>query len=402
MPSSWSPGQPLDFLPHSELKPMIEHLQKEGYTVLGPGLVDGVVSLRTLRTVDDLARGLRDEQSPGRYRVRSADGPDARSPAADPDLYFQHVVGPDSLKRWFFPPSQLLFKLHVEGSHFAVDEGPPAPPQLAFLGVRPCEIAALAIQDRVFGAHDPQTFRCETNPYYTQARRSAFLIAVNCTRPGGNCFCASMGTGPAVERGFDLAMTELRSGFVVETGSPRGAELIRKLAVREPSPAELELAELRLAQARNSMGRRMDTEGLAGALENSIEHPHWDEVAKRCLGCGNCTMVCPTCSCSSMVDSSDLDGRGAARWRVWESCFTHQFTYLTGGPHRTSIRARYRHRVRHKLSTWLEQYGGGFACVGCGRCITWCPVGIDITEEVAAIRQHRPKPVETVTKGVHP
>lgn len=391
MASNFLPGQQLDFLPKSGLAPMIEHLRKEGYTVLGPGLADGVVSLRTLRTVGDLARGLRDEQSPGRYRIQKG----------DPDLYFQHVVGPDSPKRWLFPPSQFLFGLRVEEARFVVEEGPPEPPKLAFLGVRPCEIAAMAIQDRVFGAHDPRTFRCESNPYYTQARQNALIIAVNCTQPGGNCFCASMGTGPAVEKGFDLAMTELKAGFVVEVGSPRGAELIRQLPVREPSSAELELAELRLAQARNSMGRQMDTEGLAEALEISIEHPHWDDVAKRCLGCGNCTMVCPTCSCSSMVDSSDLSGQHSSRLRIWESCFTHQFTYTTAGPHRTTIRARYRHRVRHKLSTWLEQYGGGFACVGCGRCITWCPAGIDITEEVAAIRHHRPKPVETVGKGVH-
>jgi ferredoxin len=181
-------------------------------------------------------------------------------------------------------------------------------------------------------------------------------------------------------------MTELRAGFVVTIGTSRGRDLLQKLGLREPSPAELELAELRLEQARNSMRRRMETEGVAELLERGIEHPHWGDVAKRCLGCGNCTMVCPTCTCSSMVDSNDLTGPGSARTRVWESCFAHQFSYTTSGPVRHSIRARYRHRVRHKLSTWHEQYGG-LACVGCGRCITWCPVGIDITEEVAAIRE---------------
>jgi sulfhydrogenase subunit beta (sulfur reductase) len=394
MPSTWSPGQQLDFLPKSELGPMIEALQKEGYTVLGPVHADGVLSLRPINAAGDLARGVCDEQSPGRYRVVEG----------DPDLYFQHVVGPHSPKRYLFPPTQFLFGLHVEGTRFVVDQGPPEPPKLAFLGVRSCELAAMDIQDCIFGAHDPRTFRCESNPYYTQTRQNALIIAVNCTKPGGNCFCASMGTGPVAQKGFDLAMTELRAGFVVEVGSPRGAALIRKLAVREPSPAELELAELRLAQAKTSMGREMDTEGLAEALEYSIEHPHWAEVAKRCLGCGNCTMVCPTCSCSSMRDSSDVNGQNTARQRDWESCFTHQFSYTTGGTHRTSIRARYRHRVRHKLSTWGDQHGGGYACVGCGRCITWCPVGIDITEEVAAIRYDHPRPAEPVSaparKGV--
>ncbi|GMV96525.1 MAG: 4Fe-4S ferredoxin [Phycisphaerae bacterium] len=375
MPPAWSAGKRRDYLPKSELGALIDVLQKEGYTIVGPTVVDGVVSLRPVRSLEDLARGLQDEQGPGTYRTREA----------DPDLYFQHVVGPDGPKRYLFPPTQTLFGLHVEGRRFVVDAGPPEPPKLAFLGVRPCELAAMAVQDRVFGASDPRTFRCESNPYYSQVREAALVIAVNCTRPGGNCFCASMGTGPVASEGFDLAMTELRAGFVVEVGSPRGAELVRKLKVREPTAAELELAELRLAQAAAGMGKKLDTSGLPELLEAAVEHPHWDDVGKRCLGCGNCTMVCPTCSCGSILDSTDLPARTATRTRQWESCFTHQFTYTTSGPVRTTIRARYRHWLRHKLSTWLAQYGT-MGCVGCGRCVTWCPVGIDLTQEVAAIR----------------
>jgi sulfhydrogenase subunit beta (sulfur reductase) len=385
MATDWSPGKQLDFLPRSELGLLIEALYKEGYTVLAPGLLDGVVTLRPVRGVGDLARGYKDEQGPGHYRVVEGDS----------ELYFQCNVGPDSPKRHLFPPTQRLFGLHLEGKRFVVDEGSPEPPKLAFLGLRPCEIAAMAVQDNVFGAGDSPAYRCEKNPYYTQARREAIVIAMNCTRPGANCFCVSMKTGPVAENGYDLAMTELRAGFVVKVGTHRGGDLLRKLAVREPSSAELELADVRLEQARNSMGRKMETKGLAEALEYAIEHPHWAEVGKRCLGCGSCTMVCPTCSCSSMRDSSDLHGEHTARSRDWESCFTHQFSYTTSGPHRSSIRARYRHRIRHKLSTFVEQYGEGYACVGCGRCITWCPVGIDITDEVAAIRYDRPVTAET-------
>lgn len=384
MPTSRSSADQRRYLPKPDLEALIQLLRQEGYTVMGPQLVDGVVSLRPIETLDDLPCGITDEQEGGHYRTRES----------DPDLYFQYTLGPESPKRSLFPPVQTLFALHIEGGRFVLDEGPPAPPKLAFLGVRPCELAAITIHDRVFGTHDPGTFRCESNPYYALTRQAALFIAVNCTRPGRTCFCMSMGTGPVATAGHDLALTELRAGFVVQVGSPRGAELLAKLPVREASPAELELAELRLEQARSKMCRELDTTGLAESLERGTEHPHWDEVARKCLGCGNCTMVCPTCFCASVTDTNDLTGKVATRNRRWESCFTHQFSYTTAGPVRSTIRARYRHWLRHKLSTWHEQFGC-CGCVGCGRCITWCPVGIDLTREVRMIRDGQQASSET-------
>ncbi len=364
------------YLEKPGLEALIAILREQGYTVLGPTLVDGVVSQRPIESAQQLARGIGDDQNAGHYRL--AEG--------DPELFFQHGLGPDGAKRAFFPPVQTLFSLHVDGIRFVLDEGPPEAPKLAFLGIRPCELAAIAILDRVFGTHDPGKFRCESNPYYSQARQAAMFIAVNCTKPSGTCFCDSMGTGPVAESGFDLALTELRAGFVVEVGSPRGAELVGRLPVRPASSAELELAELRLEQSRTQMGRQLETNGLAEALQRGIESPVWAEISKNCLACGNCTMVCPTCFCASIVDSNDLPGKVATRSRRWESCFTHQFSYTTAGPVRSTIRARHRHHLMHKLSTWDEQFGVK-GCVGCGRCITWCPVGLDITAEAARVRK---------------
>ncbi len=384
------PGQ-REYLPKTEFDRLIAKLRQDGRTVLGPTLIDGVVCLRPVRSAADLARGVQDEQNAGRYRT--AEG--------DPDLYFQYVVGPDGPKRYLFPAVQRLFSLHVKDGQFVLDEAPPPAPKLAILGVRPCELAAMAVQDRVFGSPDNGHFRCELNAYYKQARQDATIVAVNCTRPGGTCFCASMGTGPRATTGFDLAVTELRRGFVIEVGSPRGAEVLEDLPVREPSAAELELEEARLEQAQARMGRHLNTEGLPEALSHNVEDPAWDAAAKRCLGCGNCTMVCPTCFCSTVVDSSSLDGGTVSRTRFWESCYTHQFSYTTAGPVRSSIRARYRHWLRHKLCTWHEQFGTS-GCVGCGRCITWCPAGIDLTKEVAAIRdsQHSPGASIAVEQGM--
>jgi ferredoxin len=369
---------PVHFLPRESLGALVAHLRAQGYSVIAPVAVDGVVQMRAITRETELAHGLRDEQDGGKYRLVPG----------DPSLAFEHVVGPDSPKRHLFPPVQRLLRIHVHGEAFVMDAGPPQVPKLAFLGVRPCDLSAMAIQDKVFGADDPGTRRCEAEAWYTEARRQALVIVVNCTSPGGTCFCASMGTGPAAESGFDLAMTELRSGFVVQVGSERGQAVLSPLPVRAPTAAELELVELKLHRARERMGRQLDTTGLRELLNESVEHPQWEQVASRCLGCGNCTMVCPTCFCSTVTDTTDLGGRSITRSRQWESCFTHQFSYTTAGPVRSTIKGRYRHWIRHKLSTWFDQFGSS-GCVGCGRCITWCPVGIDITREARQVRTNR-------------
>jgi sulfhydrogenase subunit beta (sulfur reductase) len=364
------------FLEKPGLASLVQELRTQGYTVLAPAARDGVILLRPVREAAEIARGLRDEQEGGHYRLVGG----------DPDLYFEYVVGPDGPKRHLFPPEQRLLAMHVEGQAFVLDAGPTQPPKLAFVGIRPCDLAAMQTQDRVFGADEPTPpFRCEAETGYRQARAAALTIVVNCTHPGGTCFCASMGTGPEAHTGFDLALTELRGGFVVHVGTPQGAELAQRLPARALSSAECELGEMRMEQARTRMGRRLEATGLRELLDAAVDHPQWDDVAKRCLSCGNCTLVCPTCFCSSLTDGSGLTGGSAWRTRLWESCHTLQFTYTTAGAVRNTIRARYRHWLRHKLATWWEQFGTS-GCVGCGRCITWCPVGIDLTREVAAIR----------------
>jgi len=371
---------PPRFLPRTAFSDLVGALFSRGYTVIAPTVRDGTISYRPITAVEQMAHGLSDKQDAGIYRLAPG----------DPDLMFEAAVGFDGPKRYLFPPSQRLYQFHIEKEQFVLDAGPPQVPKLAFLGVRPCDLAAIRTQDRVFGAGDPQTLRCESDNYYLEARRQALLVAINCTHPGGTCFCASMGAGPEALGDFDLALTELRGGFLISSGSPEGVEIAAGLPTREPSSAELELAELKIKGAREHMGRKLDTRDLKKILDESLEHPQYEDAAKRCLSCGNCTLVCPTCFCATVTDSTDLDGGQpgggkATRSRHWESCYTHQFTYTTAGPVRNTIRGRYRHWLRHKLCTWFDQFGES-GCVGCGRCITWCPVGIDLTAEAARIR----------------
>jgi formate hydrogenlyase subunit 6/NADH:ubiquinone oxidoreductase subunit I len=259
---------------------------------------------------------------------------------------------------------------------------------MAFFGVRACELHAMAIQDKVF--HNDSF----TDTFYQARRESVFLVAVNCAQAGGTCFCVSMQTGPQATGGFDLALTEVlpevpnaeRHFFVVEIGTERGAEVMSAVPQQPTQAAEQQAAAQRVAEAAAQMGRTMETEGIKELLYRNLDHPRWDEVASRCLTCANCTMVCPTCFCTTVEDVTDLTGAHAERWRRWDSCFTLDFSYLHGGSVRSSTKARYRQWLTHKLASWIDQFGTS-GCVGCGRCITWCPVGIDLTEEVRAMRE---------------
>ncbi|HEY6552989.1 MAG TPA: 4Fe-4S dicluster domain-containing protein [Vicinamibacteria bacterium] len=343
------------------------------YDVIGPVVRDGAVVYDSVTTVDDLPRGIHDEQGTGRYRLSQGDD----------EAWFGYVVGPHSWKRFLHPPVLTLWRAERRDRGFEITA--PAEPTRphAFLGVRACELAAIAVLDRVLlgGAY--------IDPSYRARREAALLVAVNCGRAGANCFCASMQTGPRARTGFDLVLTEILEGehrILVEVGSERGLALIEASSARPATPRDQDEAENALAAVPPQMGKRLETDGLQELLYRHYESPQWDQVAKRCLACANCTMVCPTCFCMSVEDATDLAGKEATRTRRSDSCFTTEFSYIHGGSVRTSTGARYRQWITHKLATWQDQYGSS-GCVGCGRCITWCPVGIDLTEEVRALRE---------------
>jgi sulfhydrogenase subunit beta (sulfur reductase) len=359
------------------LQALIVGLADRGYQVLGPTVRDGAILYDTVAQVGDLPAGWTDRQEAGRYSLqRREDG-----------ALFGFTVGPQSWKHFLHPPVETLWTARQTKDGVAIAAKREEPSRFAFLGVRACELNAIRIQDRVF---------CE-GPYpdvpYELRRRDAFIVAVNCGQAGGTCFCVSMRTGPKVDAGFDLALTELiderEHVFLVEAGSDIGGEVLGGLPRRPPTQAELAMAEAVVTRTSQQMGRSLETEGLKELLQQNPNHPRWDDVAERCLTCGNCTMVCPTCFCTTVEDHSDLAGASAERVRLWDSCFTMDFSYIHGGSVRKGSRARYRQWMTHKLASWIDQFGTS-GCVGCGRCITWCPVGIDITAEAAAMRATAP------------
>ena len=363
------------------LEALIASLAAAGYRVCGPTVRDGAIVYDDIVGVADLPAGWTDEQEAATYRLKRRDD----------DALFGYVVGPHSWKKYLHPPRRTLWRVDrdADGMSFAADEEPA--PRVAFIGVRSCELAAIAIQDRVL--IDGQY----TNPDYRARRENAFIVAVNCGEAGGTCFCVSMETGPRAKSGFDLSLTEIVSDgervYLAETGSDDGHAVLAALPSRPTRPGDHAVADAAIASAAADMGRTLDTGGIRDLLLANLEHPRWDDVAARCLSCANCTMVCPTCFCTSTEDGSDLAGASAERSERWDSCFTMDFSYIHGGSVRASPKSRYRQWMTHKLATWWDQFDTS-GCVGCGRCITWCPVGIDITEEARAIRSE-PAPEAT-------
>jgi ferredoxin len=359
-------------MPADGLDELVAALWQRGYRVIGPRIRDGAVVYEELAAAADLPIGWGDEQGPGEYRLVRRDD----------EARFGYAVGPHSWKQFLQPPHVRLWRARQDGRELTTveDDGPEKP--FAFFGVRSCDRHAIAIQDRVLlGGKFPDTD-------YAARREGAFVVAVDCADPAGTCFCVSMDTGPGADENFDLALTELLDGehrFLVRVGSNRGADVMSDIATTSAHAEELASRERIVGAAAQRMGRELDTTGLRELLQDSLEHPRWDEVAERCLTCGNCTMVCPTCFCTTVEDVTDLTGQEAERWRSWDTCFSLDHSHVHGGSIRAAGRSRYRQWLTHKLSTWWDQFGTS-GCVGCGRCIAWCPVGIDITEEAAALR----------------
>lgn len=365
---------------------LLEVLKRRGYQILGPRVKQGAMVYDVLQSVNELPLGVTDVQEAGSCRLLHGSH----------GAFFACRLGMNSWKQFLHPSDVVLCSVVKTNQGLeAVPSSEDAPP-LAFMGVRPCELHAISVQDKILLQEEhPDTV-------YRARREKAFLVAVNCTEPGGTCFCTSMNTGPQATSGFDLALTEMLDRghhyFLVEAGSSRGAEVLQHIPHGIAGHNAVSLVDRLIADAARRMGRGLDTTGIQELFYERVEHPHWERVASRCLACGNCTLVCPTCFCTTVEEETALGGNVAQRRRKWDSCFSMEFSYIHKGPVRSSASARYRHWITHKFATWIEQFGSS-GCVGCGRCITWCPVGIDVTEEIRRLREETVRVAEEMETG---
>ena len=361
-------GNP-QFLPREDFSQLLDALTAAGFCCIGPTVRDGAIVYEPIASVADLPLGVRDDQQPGRYRLGENSG----------GRYFAWANGPQALKPLTFKPRELLWTSE-RGADGAIrfTEATSEAQQLAVIGVRACDLAALYLHDKHFlHGHHP-------DPSYTTQRERLFLVAVHCTHPSSNCFCVSTGDGPRAGYGYDLALSELDEGFLVEAKSRRAGEILAQVPLRDAEPGQIEAAEEELNAGAKRQTKNLPSRNLRDVLFARLEHPRWREVAERCLACGNCTQVCPTCFCHKETEQPNLEGTRSEHGREWDSCFTQGHSYIHGITLRPDTHTRYRQWLTHKLGGWHEQFGRS-GCVGCGRCITWCPVGIDLTEEVAVI-----------------
>jgi ferredoxin len=356
-----------------DLRALFEAIQRAGYRMAGPRFRDSAIVFDFLECFEDLPFGFEDSQVPGSYRLKA--GANA--------FYFAYSVGPQSLKSILYPSRRKLFRGDcVEGRwKFAEENGPDSP--LALFGIRSCDLRALHELDKVFqGRH-------AMDAHYARQRQDLLLVSASCLRPSDLCFCTSMGHGPMATEGFDINLTEYDSDqghqFLARAGTPRGHDFLQSIGLCCADDLAMNEEKKVEQRARESIKKTLPTAGLPDFLKNNLDHPQWDDVARRCLSCGNCTMVCPTCFCSTVDDITDLQGQHTERWLRWDSCFNFDFSFIHGGAVRSTTRSRYRQWLTHKLATWHDQFQSS-GCVGCGRCIAWCPVAIDLTEEVKSMK----------------
>jgi sulfhydrogenase subunit beta (sulfur reductase) len=284
----------------------------------------------------------------------------------------------ESPKSVLFPQRETLFQYRTERGKAEVDVPPSAAKGRVLFGIRPCDARGLLLLDKVFGGD------CR-DPYYTDKRDDTVVVSLGCDDPNPSCFCLSMGGGPCSAEGSDVLLLDLGDRYVAEAVSEKGAAFLRDQAFEESDENTLALAEKVRRKSEASMKRVAIRENLEKELKRLFNDPVWKDLTETCLGCGICTYLCPTCHCFDLCD--EAAGQTGERIRVWDSCQFPLFTLQASGFNpRPSVKERFRQRIMHKFS-YLPETQAMLGCVGCGRCVTECPVNLDIREVVTSLSE---------------
>ena len=333
-------------LPKERIKPFVEKLLQD-YEVLGPMETAGFASFGRI-------------MSPGELKLN----------------YQNSKKAP---KEAFFPQWEMMFRYRSTGQSVEVKSAEDTGRRRILFGIRPCDIRAALLLDLVFDSPDSK------DPYYINKRKGAIVVGLGCNHPASTCFCTSVNGGPFSREGADLFMTDLGDGYLVEVLSQKGRKILQGFDGTEASEEEKGRAKAIAGSAARGISSVIEANGLVEKLEKLTESPFWGFLHEKCLGCGICTYLCPTCHCFDIADEAfDLKGQ---RVRYWDSCLFPLFTLETSGHNpRPTGRERIRQRIMHKFNYFLSTHKA-IACVGCGRCIIHCPVNLDIRRVIDDIHR---------------
>ncbi len=359
------------FLSRNNFQSLIDYLVEQDYSVIAPTIKQDAIHYQPIHHIDEMVCSYHEQSSAGSYQlVKDQSG-----------KYFNWSNGVSCLKPWFFKPHETLWQLNLNKTPPQYQAIIPKEQKKAFIGVRACDLAALQLQDQHF-LQDKYLHQ-----QYHANRQQSIFIAVHCAAPSTNCFCTSTEDGPECSQGFDIVMTELESGFILQGENTFSQKLIDHLPVETVSKQSWQEQDDILKRAKQKIQRAFNPEKVAKKLQQRLHDNIWQDIAEKCLACGNCTLVCPSCFCSKQGDEMPLAGNKVEHIQYWDSCFSEQHSYLGGIVIHQNIADRYKQWINHKLNWWFEQYGRS-GCVGCGRCISWCPTGIDFFQQARALTEN--------------